>query len=269
MTEPHLIYIVSDSLGETAEAVVWAAASQFGRLDTEVEQFSFVRDTKKIDELIVSAKKNNAFVVFTLVVKELSRYFTVEAHKAGIPYVDLMSSMISGLSSFFGKESLGEPGLSHQLNEDYFRKIESIEFAVKYDDGKDPRGILKADIVLVGVSRTSKTPLSQFLAVKKYKVANVPLVPEVNPPDELFQIDPKRCFGLRIDPSRLNTIRMERLAALGLDGRANYANINRIHEELTYFDKIVNKIGCPIIDVSYRAVEETANEILKYLHEVL
>ncbi|GGL40206.1 pyruvate, water dikinase regulatory protein [Sporolactobacillus putidus] len=268
MTERHLIYVVSDSLGETAESVVWAAASQFGQMNVEIEQFSFVRDTKKIDDLIVSAKKDHAFVVFTLVMANLSRYFTVKAKEAGIQYLDLMSEMVSGLSNFLGKQPLGEPGLSHQLDEDYFRKIEAIEFAVKYDDCKDQRGILFADIVLIGISRTSKTPLSQFLAVKKYKVANVPIVPEVDPPEELFKIDPKRCFGLKISTERLNSIRMERLAALGLDGGANYANSDRINEELRYFDEIVQRVGCRVIDVSLRAVEETANEILKYMSEI-
>lgn len=263
MDDRHLIYIISDSLGETAEAVAWAAISQFGQMEIDVRQFSFVRDTDKIDKLIDSAKAHHAFVVYTLVVPELSRYFAQKADQEGIQYVDLISGIVTGLSLFFGKEPLGEPGLSHQLNEDYFRKIEAIEFAVRYDDGKDTRGILRADIVLIGISRTSKTPLSQFLAVKKYKVANVPIMPEVKPPDELFQVDPRRCFGLRISPERLNSIRMERLAALGLNAEANYANPDRIHEELRYFDKVTAKIGCKVLDVTHRAVEETANEILK------
>ena len=148
------------------------------------------------------------------------------------------------------------------MDEDYFRKIEAIEFAVKYDDGRDPRGILKADIVLVGVSRTSKTPLSQYLAHRRFKVANVPLVPEVDPPEELFEIDPKKCFGLVISPSVLNSIRKERLITLGLKDDANYARIERIKHELEHFESIVSKIGCTVIDVSNRAVEETANLIL-------
>src|SRR5690606_21870308 len=126
----------------------------------------------------------------------------------------------------------------HQLDEAYFKKVEAIEFAVKYDDGKDPRGILKADIVLIGVSRTSKTPLSQYLALKRYKVANVPIVPEVDPPEELFLVSPKKCIGLRISPEKLTEIRKERLLALGLNEKAHYANINRIKEELEYFDRI-------------------------------
>lgn len=267
MLQKELIYIVSDSLGETAESVVRAAASQFGKVNATIEKFSFVRDKQAIDEIILSAKENHAFVVFTLVISELYEYFGKEAAQAGIPFVDIMGTMIHEMTDFFGSRPIGEPGLTHQLDEDYFRKIEAIEFAVKYDDGRDPRGILRADIVLLGVSRTSKTPLSQYLALRRYKVANVPLVPEVDPPDELFQIDPRRCFGLRIDSKQLNSIRVQRLAALGLDGSANYARMERIRTELQYFEEVVKKIGCEVIDVSYKAVEETANQILRFLQK--
>src|SRR5699024_3677145 len=155
------------------------------------------------------------------------------------------------------------PGLLHKLDRDYFRKVEAIEFAVKYDDGRDPRGITKADIVLIGVSRTSKTPLSQFLALKRYKVANVPIVPAVDPPEELFRIDPNKCVGLSISPEKLYDIRRERLKALGLGDQAIYANIKRIHQEIEHCNKIIDKIGCRVIDVSNKAVEETANIILQ------
>src|SRR5699024_8477772 len=136
-------------------------------------------------------------------------------------------------------------------------------FAVKYDDGRDPSGIEEADIVLIGVSRTSKTPLSQYLALKSYKVANVPIVPEVDPPIELYQTDPNKCYGLKISPTELNGIRKERLKSLGLKQNANYATVERINKELNYFEKIVERLGCPVIDVTNKAVEETANIILQ------
>ncbi|MFT8317535.1 MAG: pyruvate, water dikinase regulatory protein [Sporolactobacillus sp.] len=266
MDTHRFIYIVSDSLGETAESVVWAAASQFSNVDIEIQHFSFVREQKSVDRIIAAAKVSQAFVVFTLVMPELSRYFKQKAVEAGIHHIDIMSKMVSGLSQFFEKEPMGKPGLTHLLDKDYFKKIEAIEFAVNYDDCKDPRGIMLADIVLLGISRTSKTPLSQFLAVKKIKVANVPVVPEVDPPQELFKIDPKRIIGLKINSKRLNSIRIERLAQLGLSGGANYANAKRIDEELNYFNQLVSKVGCRVLDVSSRAVEETANEIIKLMN---
>jgi [pyruvate, water dikinase]-phosphate phosphotransferase / [pyruvate, water dikinase] kinase len=185
--------------------------------------------------------------------------------KNNVLYEDIIGPMISKMEHAFQKTPKNEPGLVHKLDEDYFKKIEAIEFAVKYDDGRDPRGILKADIILVGVSRTSKTPLSQYLAHKRLKVANVPIVPEVEPPEELFLVPQEKCFGLKITPNKLNDIRRERLKALGLDDHANYANMNRIKNELEYFEKVISRIGCTVIDVSNKAVEETANVILGHI----
>lgn len=140
-----------------------------------------------------------------------------------------------------------------------------MEFAVKYDDGKDPKGLPKADIVLIGVSRTSKTPISQYLAHKRYKVMNVPIVPEVTPPDALFEIDPQKCIALKISAEKLNAIRKERLKQLDLSDSARYATDQRITEELEYFNQIVEKIGCPVLDVSNKAIEETANNIIQII----
>lgn len=176
--------------------------------------------------------------------------------------VDILGPMMESLQTLFQQPPKMKPGLVRQLDEEYFRRVEAIEFAVKYDDGRDPRGILKADVILIGVSRTSKTPLSMYLAHKRLKVANVPLVPEVKPPEELFEISNKKVIGLKISPNQLNTIRTERLRSLGLTAEANYANHERIIEELEYADRVMKKIGCRVIDVSNKAVEETANIIL-------
>src|SRR5699024_9396583 len=157
----------------------------------------------------------------------------------------------------FSNEPRLEPALIYKLDKDYFKRIEAIEFAVRYDDGRDPRGIARADIVLLGVSRTSKTALSQYSAHQRITVATVLLVPKANPPEELFQIKPERCIGLKISAEKLNEIRKERLKALGLGDHATYATVKRIDEELAYFDDITRRIGCEIIDVSNKAVEET------------
>ena len=181
--------------------------------------------------------------------------------------IDLLGPMMDLVEKSLEQKPLERPGLVHQLNDFYFKKVEAIEFAVKYDDGRDPRGILLADIVLIGVSRTSKTPLSQYLAHKRFKVANVPLVPEVDPPVELFLVDPKKCFGLVISPDQLNNIRKERLIALGLTEDASYAKHCRIEEEIAHFYKVVEQIGCEVIDVTNKAVEETANCIVEKIEQ--
>ncbi|MFC4618023.1 pyruvate, water dikinase regulatory protein [Camelliibacillus cellulosilyticus] len=258
----RLVYIVSDSVGETAELVVKAAASQFQEINVDIERFPYVNDEGTISEIVASAKENKALIAFTLVVPEVKAMLVGKADAVGVTSVDIMGPTINKMENLFGERPKYEPGLVHKLDEDYFRRVEAIEFAVKYDDGRDPRGILRADLVLIGVSRTSKTPLSQYIALKRLKVANVPIVPEVEPPEELLTVDPAKCFGLRISPTQLNHIRKERLKALGLAPDANYANPERIQEELTYFENVVKRIGCPVIDVSNRAVEETGNIIL-------
>jgi len=260
--EKENIYVVSDSVGETAELVVKAAASQFNSFGINIKRIPYVEDTGTLSEVISQAKENNAIIAFTLVVPSMRDFLITEAVKAGVPAVDIIGPMVNQMQQSYNKKPREEPGLVRQLDEDYFKKVEAIEFAVKYDDGRDPRGILRADIVLLGVSRTSKTPLSQYLALKRLKVANIPIVPEVEPPEELFQIPKERCFALKITPEKLNNIRKERLKSLGLNDTASYANVDRIKEELQYFEKLIEKIGCEVIDVSNKAVEETANLIL-------
>lgn len=262
-----VIYVVSDSVGETAELVTKAAISQFNGSGMTLKRFPYVEDKEHIDEVVSLVTMDHAMIAFTLVKPDMRAYMKEKADEAGIYAVDLMGPIMDQIQIFSGKAPLCEPGLVRKLDEDYFKKVEAIEFAVKYDDGRDPRGILKADIVLIGVSRTSKTPLSQYLALKRLKVANVPLVPEVDPPDELYKVPAEKCFGLKISPQKLNNIRRERLISLGLNDQASYANIERIRDELTFFEKIVNRINCPVIDVTNKAVEETANVILNYFHK--
>ncbi|HLR14452.1 MAG TPA: pyruvate, water dikinase regulatory protein [Bacillota bacterium] len=259
---PH-VYILSDSVGETAELVIKAGLSQFNNTEYIIRRIPYVEDEGTIDEAIQLALENNGMIGFTLVDPGLREYVNQETKKAGVEAIDIMGPMIQSMERAFSRLPRLEAGLVHQLDEDYFKRVEAIEFAVKYDDGRDSRGIQRADIVLIGVSRTSKTPLSQFLAHKRLKVANVPIVPEVDPPEELFEVDPKKCIGLRINPEKLNSIRKERLKSLGLGDQASYANMQRIEEELKYFDQLVKKIGCEVIDVSHKAVEETANLILQ------
>ena len=258
----QLIYVVSDSIGETAEFVVRAVASQFNGKTVDIHKYPYMEDKESIDEVILSAKESKALVVFTLVVPELKTYILEQANKHQVPIVDVMGPLLTIMEDLLQTKQSGKPGLVRKLDEDYFRKVEAIEFAVKYDDGRDPRGLLRADVVLIGVSRTSKTPLSMYLANKRLKVANVPLVPEVEPPEELFLLLAEKCIGLTINSDQLNGIRTERLKALGLTAQANYATMDRIETELEYSRKIMERVGCPVIDVSIKAVEETANIIL-------
>lgn len=263
------VYVVSDSIGETAEMVVRAAASQFNSGKIEIKRIPYVTDEESIVEIIGQAAEEHAIIAYTLVIEELAQFLRSKAQEASVLAVDLLGPMMEALRLASNVEPKREPGLVRKVDEIYFRRVEAIEFAVRYDDGKDPRGIPLADIVLVGVSRTSKTPLSMYLAHKRIKVANVPLVPEVPPPEELYSVEKGRLIGLTIQPDLLCAIRKERLKALGLMSDANYASPERIAYELEFAHQIMRKLGCPIIDVSNKAVEETASKILEIYYRRL
>ena len=262
-----LVFVLSDSVGDTAELVIKAGLSQFTNGNYDIHRVPYVDDKTIIDETLDVVKEKEALLAFTLVDPELRDYMNKRSEQLNVEVIDIMGPMMDLMERKFKNEPRLEPGLVYKLDKDYFKRIEAIEFAVRYDDGRDPRGISRADIVLIGVSRTSKTPLSQYLAHQRFKVANIPLVPEVDPPEELFQLDRTKCIGLRISREKLIDIRKERLKALGLGDHATYATLQRIDEELAYFDKIIEKVGCEVIDVSNKAVEETANIIVhKYMN---
>lgn len=267
LTQKQLVFVVSDSVGETCELVVRAASIQFHENAIETLRIPFVEDEQTIHDVVTQARAQGAVIAFTLVNEEHRSLLIRLGQEHGVKTVDLLGNLLDVLAGQLGESPREKPGLIYRLDEDYFRKIEAMEFAVKYDDGRDPRGLKKADIVLVGVSRTSKTPLSQYLALKRYKVANVPLVPESRPPEELFELSPDKCVGLIISPDKLISIRMERLKSLGLKPEADYAQLERINRELEYARGIYERIGCEVIDVTNKAVEETAGIILRMLDQ--
>lgn len=267
MEKKETVFVVSDSVGETAELVVKAVATQFNGGYVDIKRNSYVEDFEDIEGLLQMAAKTTAIIAYTIVIPSLKEYLDRRANEEGIVVVDLLNPLMDAFMSKFKKDPKRQPKLMRQLDEEYFRKIEAIEFAVKYDDGRDPTGILRSDIVLIGVSRTSKTPLSMYLAHKRFKVANVPLVPEVPVPEELYSVPKSKCVGLIISPEKLNSIRKERLKSLGLTSDANYASFERILEELDYAEKIMKRVGCPVINVSNKAIEETADQILDVLNK--
>lgn len=262
-----VIYVISDALGETAEFVSRAAAAQFNGIKIKIRRVPYVQEETHIDEILEEAVEEQAILAYTIVVQDLRLYIERRAKEKNLVTIDILSPLITAIAEKTGSQPRNIPNIIHRLDEQYFRKIEAVEFAVKYDDGKDPRGALYADVVLIGVSRTSKTPLSMYLAHKGIKTANIPIVPEVTPPRELFVISPKKIFGLVLDPHKLNQIRSERLKTLGLGASADYASLNRIMQELEYAEQVMKKIGCQIIDTTTRAVEETASIILQKIYK--
>lgn len=261
MTKIPEVYVVSDSLGDTAESVAKATVSQFDE-NIDIIRVPFIRHTEQIQRVIDEAAERGAVVCHTLVSAELRADFERIAEAKHVKYVDILGPMLNMVGTVSTTRPRMKPGIIHKLDEEYFKKVEAIEFAVKYDDGKNPAGFEKADVVLIGVSRTSKTPLSMYMAHKKFKVANLPLVPEVQLPEEIFHVPPYRIVGLIIAPYKLNTIRSERMKALGFSGTANYTDIDRIEDELSYAKEVMRQLHCPVIDVSNKAIEETATRIM-------
>ncbi|WP_219836313.1 pyruvate, water dikinase regulatory protein [Paenibacillus sp. R14(2021)] len=268
-TQPEvIIYVVSDSAGDTGELVVRAAVAQFHPIHAEIRRAPFINDEASLEKYVLQAMEDDAILLYTLVLPSLRERMLALASEYDLTAIDLLGSLITSLEEKTERKARQEPGLNHVLDENYFRKVDAVEFAVKYDDMRDTTGILQADIVLVGVSRTSKTPLSMYLAHRQFKVANVPLIPEVGPPPELFQIPKEKVVGLTIDVRYLNGIRKERLKALGLPDSASYAKTERIEFELQYAASIMERIGCLVIDVSHKAVEETASLIMEHIESV-
>lgn len=260
-----IIYAISDSLGETAESVARATASQYDKEPIEIIRVPYIVSEQQIDEVLEDAKVGGHVICHTIVSISLRNYLHTKAKEYGVQAVDIMGPVLNAVGTIADTEPRMTAGMVHKLDQEYFKKVEAIEFAVKYDDGKNPSGFAKADIVIIGVSRTSKTPLSMYLAYKKIKAANLPLVPEVPLPEELFKIPPKKIVGLIIDPYKLNNIRSERLRAIGLEDEANYASVERINQELEYAKAIMRRLHCQVLDVSNKSIEETSSFVMQLI----
>lgn len=263
MTQREIL-ICSDSIGETGEAVVNAAIRQFD-MDSSVriKHFRRISSPLEIERIVAGAGEQHSVIVYTLVQPELREALLKESLRFRVRAVDIMGPVLEAFSETFHNHPVSRPGRRHDMDAGYFRRIEAIEFAVKYDDGRDVRGITLADIVLIGVSRTSKTPLSMYIAYKGYKVANWPLTRGTRTPSELLQIPRNRIFGLTMDMEALIKIRTERLRALGLGMRAGYTSELQVLEEYNEAESLMKRLGCKIIDVTSKSIEESAGLILE------
>lgn len=259
------ILVVSDATGETAEKVVKAALAQFfGHEKVRVQVMPHLRDEAGVRAAVARAKELNALLVYTLVDPKLRTFVRRAADELDVRPVDLLGSLLLQMGNHFGQDPLYKPGLGHELDAEYFKRVEAVEFAVNNDDGREPRNLRKADIVLVGVSRTSKTPLSSYIAHRGYRVANVPLVVGIPPPAELEKVDPGRVFGLLLDPATLVEIRRTRMKHLGMDPGAGYGDLKAVREELGWSrDVFAKHPKWTVMDITGKAIEETAAAILE------
>ena len=262
----HSLYIVSDGTGETAENVVRAALHQFLGTMVVVKKVPNVVSLEQLRETMLKALSESAMVVTTLVSYEMRNAASVLSQRHSIRHIDLIGSLLGELSIHFETMPQSVPNQRFQVNDDYYNRIAAVEFTVRGDDGKNPRLLEEADLVLLGVSRTSKTPLSVFLAHKGFKVCNIPIVLDQPLPSILFEIDQERIFALTIDPETLQQIRKKRLKTMRVRSRSSYGELGNILAELDYADGLFRQNPMwPVIDVTQRAVEETASIILGIL----
>jgi regulator of PEP synthase PpsR (kinase-PPPase family) len=261
-TKPPPIYIVSGGAGTSGEQLVHTVLAQFPESRVQVITVGHVLQLEQIENVVAQAYATGGTVVHTLVDGHLRDYLVQLAQERGVVAIDLMGPLMSRLAELLGQEPAGHPGLYRQLRQDYFERVACIDFAMAHDDGRHPAGWSLADMVLVGPSRVGKTPLSMYLSVLGWKVANVPLVMELAPPAELFQLDSRRVIGLSIEPGQLLGHRQQRQRRLGAPGPTAYTDPVAIYEEMEAARRVFKQGGFSTIDVTDKPIEASADEII-------
>ena len=261
MKSVHL-HLVSDSTGETVRSVARACVSQFEGV-TPVEHFwSLVRNEAHLTKVIAGIEAHPGPVLFTLVADGLRDTLLAACQRLSVPSISVLEPAMAALAGYLGEKSCHSPGRQHALDADYFRRIEAMDFTLAHDDGQLTQDIDKADIILVGVSRTSKTPTSLYLANRGYRVANVPLVPGMPPVETLFALTEPLIIGLTNDPVRLVQVRKSRLLSLNEQAETDYVDLERVKQEVAEARRLFTRGGWPVIDVTRRSIEETAAAII-------
>lgn len=266
MTEPEPslteVFVISDGTGETCAAAVRAAMLQF-QAPWRLRVFGGIRHESELRRVMPKAAESRALVVFSLVEGRIVAALQQEAEELGVVTVDLLGPLIHKVAQRLHTEPRHQPGLLHGFSDEYFQRVEAVEFAVRHDDGANIHTLVEADIVLTGVSRTSKTPLGMYLAQRGYKTGNVPLVPGVEPPRVLLEMDPRKVFGLIIDPNKLKPLRQARVRAIGSRTyTAAYTDPEAMKAELEHARRLFRRRGWKLVDVGGRAVEESATRII-------
>lgn len=263
------VYTLSDSSGETAELVAKSALSQFDSDKAKIFRLPKVRTHEQVKEVFEKEIKLPAIVVYTLVLPEVRQALIEEAQRHSIPVYDVLGDLVTKFESILHAPSLHEPGLRLKVDQSYFNRMDAIHYAIKYDDGQNLSGIESADVILIGVSRTGKTPSCMYLA-QHYglRAANIPIVYNVESPKKLFQIDSSKIIGLLCDPLILQSFRSTRASSLQMDYSADYCDFDNIAREVEHSKKIFKELKCHVVDMTNRAVEETAVEIISKLRMI-
>ena len=266
MNEKYNVYLVSDSTGETLDRIFLSLKSQFSNFEYYKKEFAFIRTEQQIDKIIKECNKiENSIILYTIVETKLAKYLANQSEKNSVPCFGVLGNLILSFSKLLNQKAIHKPSAQHVLDDDYYKRIEAIQFTMTHDDGKKVDDINAADIVLLGVSRTSKTPTSIYLANRGFKTVNIPLVLDQKIPEDL-KTNKKSCIiGLIADPERLSDIRRNRVAIMNDQKLKEYTDLESIKIEVEDSRKLFKKYNWPIIDVTRRSVEETAASILKII----
>ena len=262
MNQKYNVYLVSDSTGETLDRIFLSLKSQFANFEYVKKEFAFVRTEQQIDKIISECiNLRNSLILYTIVETKLAKYISSQSQKNNVPCFGILGNLILSFSKLLNQKAIHKPSAQHVLDEDYYKRIEAIQFTMSHDDGKKIDDINNADIILLGVSRTSKTPTSIYLANRGYKTINIPLVLNQKIPKDLL-LNKKVCIiGLVADPERLADIRRNRVALMNDHKLKDYTDLNYIKKEVDDSKNLFKKNNWPIIDVTRRSVEETAASI--------
>ncbi len=269
MKNTYKIYLISDSTGETLDRIFLALKAQFLNIEYKVRSYSFTRTENQILKILEDAEQNkNSIILYTIVDNNLAKYLAKVSENKNIPCFGVLGNLILNFSKILNQKATHEPSGQHILNEEYYDRIEAIQFTMNHDDGNLITEIEKSDIILVGVSRTSKTPTSIYLANKGFKTSNIPLVNENSLPEKLKQNPQMTCVvGLSTEPERLADLRKNRMNSLRETENITYTNLDNIKKEVLDAKKTFQKYKWPLIDVTRKSVEETAASIIK-IHEI-
>ena len=265
MNRVYQVYQVSDSTGETLDRIFLAIKAQFSSFECKTIHFSFTRTENQIDKIILKCKsEKNIIILYTIVDNSIAKYLSTECKKNNIPCFEVLGNLISDFSQLLNKKPNRQPSGQHALDKDYYKRIEAVNFTMSHDDGKIISDLEKSDIILVGISRTSKTPTSIYLANRGYKTSNIPIIPNRNLPIQLIKYEKKKCIiGLTCDPIRLTDVRRNRAQSMHEDRPGEYVDEKEIINEIENSKKLFKKYKWPIIDVTRKSVEETAASIIK------
>ena len=269
MNEKYNVYLVSDSTGETLDRIFLSLKSQFANFEYEKKEFAFVRTEQQVDKIIKECKElENSIILYTIVETKLAKYISNQTNKNNVPCFGILGNLILSFSKLLNQKAIHKPSAQHIMDDDYYKRIEAIQFTMSHDDGKKVDDINDADVILLGVSRTSKTPTSIYLANKGFKTSNIPLVNENSLPNKLKQNPQMTCVvGLSTEPERLADLRKNRMNSLKETENIKYTNLENIKKEVLDAKKTFQKYKWPLIDVTRKSVEETAASIIK-IHEI-